>query len=84
MVTTGEVKVITARSFANIVISDGINTVADAVKEAGLNPSDCTVRVDSELVTNPAERPISAGMTITAFKTATVASAGVKGGSKGS
>lgn len=75
-----EVKVITARSFANVEIEPNVTTIHAAVAESGQKPEDCTIRIDGKLVTDTSAT-LEGGETITAFATKTVALAGVKGAS---
>lgn len=79
---TGEVTVITARSYARVVLNGEINTVRGALKAAGIDdPDDYTVRVDGGLVTD-LDCELKDGQHVSAFMTKTLASAGVKGASK--
>lgn len=46
-------------------VSDG-ESIADALKRAGLNPEDVDVNVGGEAVESPAESPVEAGSEVTA------------------
>lgn len=79
--TTIEVKVMTARVFANVVLN-GERTVRDALVGAGIaNPDEMNVRIDGEL-SSDLNRELNGGESISAFSAKTVATAGVKGGGK--
>lgn len=80
MAATSEVTLLTGRDAHHIGINGEVKTIADVLASVGIT-GDVTVRVNSELVTDHS-RELRGGETITAFRTETVARAGVKGAHK--
>jgi hypothetical protein len=79
---TGEVKVVTARNAHHVPLNGEVKTYEDVLRAIGEEPSQCIVRCDLELITDLG-KAVGPGTTITAYRSQKVATAGVKGGSKG-
>jgi len=73
-----EVTVLTARSFAKVAVDGSTHTVEQVIREAGQDPTSCTVRINGTLC-DDLSVVLVGGETISAFATKTIASAGVKG-----